>query len=1302
MDYYYNEESQFDEMPQEPTNQDDQDPDIQIVGSIPGGISAACWSPDEEILAIATNSNTFVLLTRFFEPISEATITTKDLKLSKHVSVGWGKKETQFEGRGAKALRDPTMPEHVDLGLLNESDFIDPKTCEISWRGDGEVVSVSCIDKLENGAGERRTIRVYTRDGTLNSVTEPVDYLTNATAWRPSGNLIASIQRKDQLGQIKTPQVVFFERNGLRRGQFSLRLPENDESLAIFCPAWNTDSDCLALIVGNTIQIWTTKNYHWYLKQELSSPGFTPSKIIWHPEQSHTLIAISSASNSILFYDFQWDITRGTTAPDTDIGLVAVVDGKNLKLTPLAIANTPPPMAFRTFTQLEMTPTHVAVSKSNEILAILSGSNLIIAKWNPTIMKNGGLVRNIKTPEVVNSFAIDELQIFEQPKQLAFIGDDYLAIAVDHETDFSSASTSSEIVIAKFSSDHKSLEVVSSHTTNEQVYLLKSLPTADNAVFETLNGTVYSFSGNNYSQVNRITKLPKRCDAIEVYFPNTENDLPSFGDVDEYEEGAAGQSFYQNNINDPSTAIVFGLHKNGKLYANTKQIASSATSLCMTDRYLAFTTAQHYLKFCHLAQYPELISVPSDSSVDDERCRAIERGSLIVTAMPSKSSFTLQAPRGNLETFYPRIMTLAGVRQYIKEKRYDLAFSLCRVHRIDLNILYDYMPEQFLELTELFISQMKTPEYIDLFVSGLQEEDVSLTKYKDTIKEIENTPQTIPGLESEAWNLPGKMEGLSINESINGAKENSTAKKNKKDVPVTNGKVNKICDAFISILNTDKYKVQFNQSILTSYACKTPPALEEALALAGKTMTSDPELTNISIQHLCFLQDVNLLYDTALGIYDLPLTLLIAQQSTKDPKEYLPFLRNLQSLDPLRRKFEIDTYLKRYSKALISLSQIEGEDAFLELQDYVIDHNLYTQALEIFKYNQPKQDKILELQAEYFYKQAEYQKSGLIYEMLGQYTSALDSYKLGTCWEQALSIIDRNPDGTFDAEKILQVADELADKTYDAHDYKASATIQLHYLSNPVEACKSLCKGFFFNDAIMIASRYTTGPNAKSTYKEILESTLEPGLMEGFNQISELLADCNSQINSQLARLRELREKKLQDPFAFFGGNTNAQESEILDNVSIAPSETSTAPSFFTQYTGKTGGTAQTGASRRTAKNRRREERKRARGKKGSVYEEEYLINSMGRLIERLHEVQPDALKLIDGLLRCNKRTHAYQIQKEYKKIMETLEGCAEEVFFLSLKDRERINEDDGTVYYIEQREIPTIKKFPVNEILDY
>lgn len=45
-------------------------------------------------------------------------------------------------------------------------------------------------------------------------------------------------------------------------------------------------------------------------------------------------------------------------------------------------------------------------------------------------------------------------------------------------------------------------------------------------------------------------------------------------------------------------------------------------------------------------------------------------------------------------------------------------------------------------------------------------------------------------------------------------------------------------------------------------------------------VSKDP-LTERAAEHICFLADVNQLYDTALGIYNLELALLIAQQSQK-------------------------------------------------------------------------------------------------------------------------------------------------------------------------------------------------------------------------------------------------------------------------------------------------------------------------------------------------------------------------------------------------------------------------------------
>lgn len=308
---------------------------IEILGSVDVGITAAAWSPDEELLAITTRASTFLYMTREFENVAEITFTQADLQASQHVSVGWGKKETQFHGKRAKALRDPTVPEKIDQGKLSSHD--DASTT-ISWRGDGAYVAVNTVDE------DRRIIRVYSREGTLDSVSEPVDGLEGALSWRPSGNLIAGIQRvEDKI------DVVFFERNGLRHGQFPLRLSEEDRQTwaSRIHLSWNIDSTVLAVRFKDRVQLWTTGNYHYYLKQEIpilvDDQSTLPFSFEWHQEKALRVVAGSSrmlpipntilneanelSLGSILDMDYVFDINHGSTSIPHDVGAVAVIDG---------------------------------------------------------------------------------------------------------------------------------------------------------------------------------------------------------------------------------------------------------------------------------------------------------------------------------------------------------------------------------------------------------------------------------------------------------------------------------------------------------------------------------------------------------------------------------------------------------------------------------------------------------------------------------------------------------------------------------------------------------------------------------------------------------------------------------------------------------------------------------------------------------------------------------------------------------------------------------------------------------------
>ena len=131
----------------------------------------------------------------------------------------------------------------------------------------------------------------------------------------------------------------------------------------------------------------------------------------------------------------------------------------------------------------------------------------------------------------------------------------------------------------------------------------------------------------------------------------------------------------------------------------------------------------------------------------------------------------------------------------------------------------------------------------------------------------------------------------------------------------------------------------------------------------------DAERAEEAVKYIIFLSDANKLFDLALGLYDFPLVLMIAQHSQKvrgiptilfpvgsaaddlgsqDPREYLPFLRELRQLDTFLQRFKIDDHLERYDSALRNLARA-GSDKFDDVVAYVERHDLYATALEVYR-----------------------------------------------------------------------------------------------------------------------------------------------------------------------------------------------------------------------------------------------------------------------------------------------------------------------------------------------------------------
>lgn len=522
---------------------------IEIVGSIDDGIAAARWSPDEELLAVVTKANSLIFMGASFDPVAEVSMTVEDLKASKHVSVGWGKRETQFQGRGAKALRDPTIPEKVDQGLPSPHE---DGAVTVSWRGDGAYVAINAVEQ-----GARRIIRVYSREGELDSASEPVDGFESSLSWRPSGNLMAGIQRfSDRV------DVVFFERNGLRHGQFTLRSPTgpvtSHERIRL---EWNSDSTVLAVIYKDMVQLWTTGNYHWYLKQEIPTNPES-SCLSWHPEKALRFAAASSSG--ILVAEHIFYTARGSCRPPFDNGAVAVIDGDSVKLTPFRTANVPPPMSLFEITAASAV-VDVAFGYQNAVFAVLHRNGVDVYEWP---MKNG---RSIK-PQLLRQIPSEPTDVptYRIPLKITYTSNNKFHCFNYQDKD------SLELSAPVESTNDEHLTVVNTYQ-----------PLGATSTYQD-DSTLEAYGQDSSGKLYRIGQSEN--DIIHIQF---QTQLPWFEITKVDDE-----------------LVAFGLSRNGHMYANSRLLAKNCTSFIVTPTHLVFTTNNHLVKFVHLSADVEGDSSP--------------------------------------------------------------------------------------------------------------------------------------------------------------------------------------------------------------------------------------------------------------------------------------------------------------------------------------------------------------------------------------------------------------------------------------------------------------------------------------------------------------------------------------------------------------------------------------------------------------------------------------------------------------------------------------------------------------------
>ncbi|OJA14136.1 hypothetical protein AZE42_06727 [Rhizopogon vesiculosus] len=1156
------------------------DPDI--IGSVDSGILAVGWSPDDALLVIITGEENLILMTSTFDVLSEAPLHTEDFGEDAPINVGWGSKETQFHGSIGRAHLKPSAQPTKQVPEDPEDDGL-PR---VSWRGDGSYFVVSSLARQapQSADAKGRVLRVYSNEARLQSTAEMIAGLELGLSWRPSGNLIASTQKEVRAGPSDTQRtgkhsVVFFERNGLTHGGFNLRKDDGDYRIKHL--AWSSDSNVLAVHIeqaqGDMVQLWTTGNYHWYLKQEISAPSSSRfTSVNWHPEVSMRLLLTTPLQ--IMQRDYAWETYTGAH----ETGCVGVIDGQKILLTPFRTQNVPPPMSshqllvnpptdvsFGPF--LSLVPSHITFSKSHDLLgAVWQEGHVMIWALQTRITPGRGVAMN---PVLIWSASLPRELYQCRQVLVSSKGDDEEHITISAAILGSDIGGNDQIFIHDFERITLPLKPVSETRVRKVSLQQKNgrlIPhdIPEHLAWQAPDGCIFQVHRQEES-LSQICSFMEHC--------------PSSQRV--------------------NTQLFMGLSTGGKLYAavpsaDSALLASSVNSFTVASGFVVFTTTSHDVQFAPLdslvavltsGHANDVLSLAGGENKTSELAshawekRRVERGSRIVTAVPSTMSLVLQMPRGNLETINPRPMVMEVVKSDLDTGLWRKAFMACRKHRIDLSIIVEHNQQVFMAGIPGFVGQIEDVDYINLFLTSVGRSQ-----------------------------LPAEV-------------------------------IANVCDSVRQELE-ERNLTKYVNSILTAYVVKSPPDHEAGLALLLRLRGVSPGLVEDAVKYIIFLVDADRLFDTALGMYDFSLVLMVAQHAQKDPREYLPFLRELRALPQYYQHFKIDDHLKRRVKALRNLS-LAGPEYFLEALDYLDTYKLHDEALAIWKGTDKYLD-VLGVYGTWLFDRHEYHQAATVFVEASDARRAMVSHERALEWQELFELCLKEQ---LSDEEVIETAYRIADELLSKKRFSESARVLLDYAKDIRHAVNALVQGNEFAEARRIVMLHSK--------PELMDDIVLPAALDCRTQISDDINEMRDQLRKQVARLAELRIKKVEEPDAFYN-----LDDPTLHNVDVM-TDVSMAPTAFTRYTVAPSATSK--ASKRSSKTKRKMERKLGSGRKGTVDEEEYLLKSVTKLVERCVTTQGEIKKLLPHLLQLSKvhREEGVALQVEFDQLQSELREAIEDVW---------------------------------------
>lgn len=630
-----------------------------------------------------------------------------------------------------------------------------------------------------------------------------------------------------------------------------------------------------------------------------------------------------------------------------------------------------------------------------------------------------------------------------------------------------------------------------------------------------------------------------------------------------------------------TTTVVYSLNPNEMLYRDGEQFQSDITSMCRIGGHLAVTTVDE-LKFINLRDNSAPLSE-----------RKIERGGLLVKIVPNDSRTVLQMPRGNLETIKPRTLSVAIVGRLLDECEYFGCYDILRKERINLNLIVDHDPDKFFSNIETFIGQVNNPNWLNLFLAELRNEDVTETMYQAQYSSGAKDQSTI------------STTGYKCTQKIDFICQRFCA--------VAEAKFSHVPALLLPKITSYVKRGDLETALQLVWTLKCSEGVSIVERESSETMSAEEAL-----KYLLYLVNVDDLFNVALGMYDFDLVLFVARKSQKDPKEYLPFMNGLRQLEETYRKFQIDVHLKRYRKAVTNGIRC-GAESFEECLDVIREQVLYSHAMDLLEATDERYKAIASKCGDHLREKGKLREAGFMYERSGDLEAALSCAQKTLQWERCIALKRRT--GASEAE-VVSLADTLVVALADKGSHADAAQLCATVLRDSERLLTILIDGFLFEKAYYGSASEEDVCRVRDAF-ERYHAQVMATLEEDFELFCR-----------QKLRLLQVRKEKAEKQL-----NPDNDDNEYDMDCDLYSDTTSMRSSQHT------GGTRGTGKSFRSSKNRRKHERKLLNLKEGNVFEDIALIDALHTLVVKLYSQQEGIRETLQAAIALNVNALGRELQ---------------------------------------------------------